>query len=626
MRKLLSIRTRLLLSFALVSILAAGISAYVGFHSARQSLQEVVFNKLTTVREIQARQVEDYFQQIRHQVVTLSENRMIIEAMKEFNTYFFSFNQDMRPTSEQVTRHERELRLYYEKEFLPRLSANSLIKPSMYSYWSSNANTRMLQSLYIALNPFDTGSKHQLNAADDGSNYSNIHKRYHPLIRNYLERFGYYDIFLVDNKTGNVVYSVAKEVDFGTSMHSGPYSKTNFADAFRAAQNTENCDFVYLADFEPYHPSYNGQASFIASPICDDTGMQVGVLVFQMPVDRINSIMTNQQQWNDIGLGSSGETYIVGDDLKLRTEPRFLIEDPEEYLEQLNNTGVPPATIQRIKSLNSAIGLQEVNTEGSIDALKGRHDTKLFNDYRGLPVLSSYRPLRIEGVNWAILSEIDQAEAFIAATKLRDRMLLWFFILLIGSLLLALLFSRSLVNPLRQLARNAQQLAAGELDNRIEAPHHDEIGDLAQSFDTMRVSIKELVEGQAAMIDALSTPLIPLGEDVVVLPLVGEFDERRNRQFNEALTTGIHKAGARAAIVDITGVPNYNEVFAHGLAQAAAATRLLGAELIITGARPDMAKGLAELENVLATVSARRSLQDGIDYAVARIGTVQNDK
>jgi hypothetical protein len=177
---------------------------------------------------------------------------------------------------------------------------------------------------------------------------------------------------------------VFKEVDFGTSLLDGPYSETNFAEAYRAALDAPCGDFVQLVDFEPYHPSYNAPAAFIASPICDGDET-TGVLVFQMPVDRINDIMTNNQNWAEVGLGESGETYIVGDDLTLRNQSRFLIEDSENYFKLIDEIGVPLTTMARIRNLNSTIGLQEVDTEGTQAALNGETGTAIFPITEGYP-------------------------------------------------------------------------------------------------------------------------------------------------------------------------------------------------------------------------------------------------
>jgi len=135
--------------------------------------------------------------------------------------------------------------------------------------------------------------KHQLDSAGS-SLYGGLHKKYHPAMRKYLEKFGFYDIFLIDDETGHIVYSVFKEVDFATSLLTGPYKDTNFAREFSAASQADEKDFVKLVDFEPYYPSYNAPASFIASPISNGS-RRVGVLVFQRPIDRINAIMTSNQ-------------------------------------------------------------------------------------------------------------------------------------------------------------------------------------------------------------------------------------------------------------------------------------------------------------------------------------------
>ena len=273
-----------------------------------------------------------------------------------------------------------------------------------------------------------------------------------------LLAFGYYDIFIVDHETGHIVYTVFKEVDYGTSLLTGPYSKTNSADAFRSARDADDKDFVKLVDFEPYHPSYNAYASFIASPIYNGS-KKIGVLIFQMPVERINDIMTNRHDWAEIGLGVSGETYIVGSDYKIRNQSRFLIEDKEEYFNKIREMGVHPKTIDRIKNLNSTIGLQEVKTEGTEAALRFETGTRIFPDYRGVSVLSSYRPLNILDMNWVIMSEIDESEAFYYVKTLRNRIFLIFVILLAVIIIVAVYFSNTITRPLGILTRYSDEFS-----------------------------------------------------------------------------------------------------------------------------------------------------------------------
>ncbi len=616
----LNIRLKILAVLAAATVLSAGLTSLIGYVMASRSLERESFAKLTAVREMKASQVEDYFRHIADQVVTFSEDRMIIDAMSSFRNSFRSVI-DSEPTLDpaRLAEFDLQLRLYYQQEFLARLNPNLDRDAALSAYWPDDPRTRLLQYLYVADNPFDVGSKHLLDDTSMASGYAWVHRLYHPIIRNFLERFGYYDIFLVDHETGHIVYTVFKEVDYGTSLLSGPYRDTNFARAFRAAREADSADFVHIEDFEPYHPSYNAEASFIASPIFDGAE-KVGVLLFQMPVDRINDIMTSKQAWNRIGLGATGETYIVGSDFTLRNQSRFLIENKQGYLEAIERAGVDRSTVERIAKLGSSIGQQQVRTQGSLAALAGETGTRTFEDYRGVPVLSAFRPLDIRGVNWAIMSEIEEAEAFGPIAELRNSMIVATAILVLVIVLLAIAFSRTLTRPLNVLSTKVAEVARGNLDIEVDTRGHDEIAELARGFDAMRRSIQDLVNRQSAAIDALATPLIPVHDQVIVAPLVGELDDQRVGRIRETLVAGLHASQARVAIIDVTGVPRLDGAVAAGLVRAGLSARLLGAQVIITGMRPEVAQDLAGADLQLEGLIIERTLARGIDAALRHVG------
>lgn len=288
---------------------------------------------------------------------------------------------------------------YYKAEFLRRYNAdnkdsqeeaeslvNKLVSPL-------DADAIMLQYQYIQQNPNALGSKELLDDAGDGSDYSLSHSLYHPIIRSYLQKFGYYDIFLVDISSGDIVYSVFKEVDYATSLRDGPYAGTNLARAFREAAKSNWKDSVIFVDYESYPPSYEAPASFIASPIFEGN-KKVGVAIFQMPIGRINEILSERT-----GLGETGETYAVGSDHLFRNDSR--------YLEQLN----VDSTI-----INPSI---KASTDAVISALDNNEaGCAVIRNYRGKEVLSSWQPLTVDidaegnedSRHWALMSEIELAE------------------------------------------------------------------------------------------------------------------------------------------------------------------------------------------------------------------------
>jgi rsbT co-antagonist protein RsbR len=126
----------------------------------------------------------------------------------------------------------------------------------------------------------------------------------------------------------------------------------------------------------------------------------------------------------------------------------------------------------------------------------------------------------------------------------------------------------------------------------------------------------EVIEAQAAALAELSTPLIPLNAEVVVMPLVGTLDSRRAQQVLETLLEGIAQTQAGTAIIDITGVPVVDTQVANALIRAAQAVKLLGAQVVLTGIRPEVAQTLVGLGADLSSITTCGSLQAGIAFAM----------
>lgn len=129
---------------------------------------------------------------------------------------------------------------------------------------------------------------------------------------------------------------------------------------------------------------------------------------------------------------------------------------------------------------------------------------------------------------------------------------------------------------------------------------------------------EEIIRQQSVILDELSTPLLEISDGVLVMPLVGAIDSRRTQQIMESLLEGISDHGADVAIIDITGVAIVDTRVANALLQAAQAVRLLGARVILTGIRPEVAQTLVGLGVDLSMITTRNTLQAGIAEALRR--------
>jgi len=153
------------------------------------------------------------------------------------------------------------------------------------------------------------------------------------------------------------------------------------------------------------------------------------------------------------------------------------------------------------------------------------------------------------------------------------------------------------------------------LEQRVE----ERTRELAESSEQLRAAHEEQRRLWETM-RAMSVPVIPVLNDVIVVPLVGIIDDERADLFMTALLDGLERYRARVAIIDITGVPVVDSLVASYLVQAAQATRLLGAQAILVGLTPDVAEAIVDLGVSLEGLITRADLQSGVEYALATRG------
>lgn len=311
----------------------------------------------------------------------------------------------------------------------------------------------ILQDLYITGNPHATGEKDKLYDAGDGSGYSSVHSRHHPWFHKLQQRRGYYDVFLFDT-SGNLVYSVFKELDYATNMNTGEWRDTDLANAFRDGIRAANVNKHNFFDFKPYKPSFDAPASFISRAV-EANGSIVGVLVYQMPIGRLNSIMQNSE-----GMGETGESYVVGKDGLMRTDSRFSSE----------------STILKTR-------VQGANVSAAINGQSGT----IVVERGGIEIESAYVPFSFLSTNWAILAEINVSEMDEPVTAMGMVMISIGIIFAILMAVVGFLFARTITRPIYGMVAAMSELADGNDDKEVPYRNNeDEIGDMASAVEVFR--------------------------------------------------------------------------------------------------------------------------------------------
>jgi methyl-accepting chemotaxis protein len=254
---------------------------------------------------------------------------------------------------------------------------------------------------------------------------------------------------------------------------------------------------VAFTDYAPYTPSYNSSASFVSSPIFNNDKI-IGVLIFQMPIERLDRVMTSDQKWSSIGMGKTGESYVVGNDYLPRSNSRTMIEDKDSFLEGLAERGVKEKIVADIRAKNSTIGLLPLKSAAIDEALAGKSEVNILQDYRGVDVLAAYTPFQFNGLSWAMVSKIDVEEVFQARDQLRNDIaatIITLVLIILGvSVVVGIYFANAITKPIVSLSKVMGAVGSeNNLSLRARIDTKDEIGDMAGVFNSMLSKFEHLI-------------------------------------------------------------------------------------------------------------------------------------
>lgn len=288
-----------------------------------------------------------------------------------------------------------------------------------------------------------------------------ISSEYSKFLRMHFQSGNYYnDFYLINNQGLIASFSVSDHLDDHLELEMIENSQL-----YKLYESVIKNKSVILEDFQRDIIT-NLPVIYMGIPIWSQQNQLIGIAAVSINVDKINSIMFEDILHN--GLGKSGESYLVGEDLLMRSTSRFQ---------------------------NNSVFQTEVSTLASAHALDGKTGTKVIADYRGVKVLSSYSSMQLYGLTWAVLAEIDEREAMIPIYSIRNNIIYISVLITMLLFVLVYLIAKRISQPIEKLKEATDKIIDGDYDVTVERMKGSvEIINLVDAFNEMSQKIKEQTE------------------------------------------------------------------------------------------------------------------------------------
>ena len=291
-----------------------------------------------------------------------------------------------------------------------------------------------------------------------GAALAQVQAKLGPLMR----RLEFENVLLVDPETLEVFYSYEESAILGTNLASGPYASTNFAALARSPEHIEGrgrlprrrLRGVPADDWERRAPS--------SARRCSTARGSSAVLLLRFRIEPIADALSGGRQWEAEGLGKTGEVYLLGPDQTMRTDSRFLIEDPKAFIETLRQSRLTSRTADAVERLNTTILTVPVRHEAAHAALRGQSGLMAIEDYRGVDALMAYGPVDLDSLRWGVIAKIDRSEAMAPLAAYTRRALAVGGALALLASVVAMFMAAALTRPIAALVAAARRVSTGD--------------------------------------------------------------------------------------------------------------------------------------------------------------------
>ncbi len=448
-------------------LLAVGISSSLAGRASEDALSTSIDQRFLAVATGRRQALAQYMDQQRDTLQSLANNRMTQEALQALKNPYQSYRYEVETPSLDALRGE--VSTWYQQQYLP-FAKQQGATPDL-ANWLGNASleTLLLQRYYVVTNPHAPAAAAKLVDRADGSVYGQQHKRFHQSFREIVTRLHYDELYLVDAQSKAVVYSVNKSPAYATSLADGAFANSALGTLVKQviSQPTNGWQVSAAA---PYSGQFEQLTMFMAAPVFSPQDQKLsGVLVAQLPLSAISRLMSDGQQWAGIGLGDTGDSFLVDNAGLLLTDQR-------------SNTQPVPAA-QEIDGL-----------------LQGKQQIRQVQAKDGEEYLQRSETVSLGGHNVLLITQQQTAELYQSLSALQQQ--LWLTsaltVLILGVVLFWLTrrLGMGIAQPLEQLSAQLSQAAENkDLRQQFASQQDTELSQTTNALQQLFTRLSLLLRG-----------------------------------------------------------------------------------------------------------------------------------
>ncbi len=413
---------------------------------------------------------EDFYSKIKEKVATITDNTLAsnVEALiKGYDNYLYDFS-----AHDKLPQYEGAIQFYYQNEVIDKINFHP---PTFDAIKPTDKKVSILQYNYLVNNSFKAEEKYRLDKFDDGTSYSQYHKQIHGTLHKIATKLGFNNIYIIDSKKGDVIYTYNKNIVFGNNLFSSYLKNTQLITAYQRALIANDHDVVPI-DYDFFIGTNNQPVAFLATPIIYN-GKKNAVLVFEINSDFFSPVLLNKNE-------TETSFCLVGKDKKIRNKPIEEQSDAEGFKQLLRKHSIDGE--QAIQVGTSALSLSY-----GFDLNLGEKQNKPIANYLGEKSFIQSSKLNIKGIDWYLTGQQTVNSTMSEFKQIFFIILAVFFGLIMLSIFTANFFKKMILPSIGKLQNAMQKIAVGEKQENLNIVWHDEIGNTMKTFNELNSRIDE---------------------------------------------------------------------------------------------------------------------------------------